>query len=70
MAEYTSTQKGFQQAMKEALTGKPEDSHLYADKTSTPDFYHVFNNNKLVRDKYIDSLVMWRGKISDYDPVV
>lgn len=70
MSEYTSTRSGFQRAMKESLVGKPSDSHLYLSRTGTDGFYHLFNGSKLARDEYLEGLAKWRGRITDYDPIV
>lgn len=70
MSEYTTTKEGFQNAMKISLTGPPEDSRSYYDATATSSFYHMFNGTRLEGKAYIDSIAEWRGKISDYDPVV
>ncbi|KAI9148717.1 hypothetical protein HJFPF1_10758 [Paramyrothecium foliicola] len=70
MAEYTSSREGFQRAMKEALTGPPEDAVKYAEKTAKPTFYHLFNGQKLHWDVYIKGVADWRSKISDYKPTV
>jgi hypothetical protein len=70
MSEYTSTREGFERAMKWALTGPPEDSKLYAEATTTPNFYQVMNGQHLAYDVYIKGIVEWRAKISDYEPKV
>lgn len=70
MAEYTSTREGFQRAMKWSLTGPSGDSKLYAEATSTPTFYHLMNGQRLSYDVYVKGIEEWRGKISDYEPVV
>lgn len=70
MAEYTSTKEGFQRAMEESLGGTPENAHEYAEATSMPGFYHLFNGNKLEWDAFIGGLKMWRGKIAEYNPIV
>jgi hypothetical protein len=56
--------------MKWALTGPPEDSKLYAEATTTPNFYQVMNGQHLAYDVYIKGIVEWRAKISDYEPKV
>jgi hypothetical protein len=70
MTEYTSTREGFQRAMELTLTGRPEDSVQYAEKTAMPTFYHLFNGQKLYWDNYIKGVAEWRSKISEYKPVV
>jgi hypothetical protein len=70
MSEYTSTLEGFQRAMKWSLTGPPEDSKLYAEATSLPTYYQIMNGQRLSYDDFIKGLVEWRGKISEYKPVV
>ncbi|ROW14897.1 hypothetical protein VPNG_03430 [Cytospora leucostoma] len=70
MSEYTSTREGFQRAMKWSLTGPPEESILYAEATATPAFYQVFNGQRVAWDAYVKGIEEWRGKISDYEPVV
>ncbi|KAK3937249.1 mitochondrial substrate carrier protein [Diplogelasinospora grovesii] len=71
MVEYTSTLEGFQRAMKWSLTGPAEESQLYAEATSTPDFYHLMNNQRIPYGAFIKGIEEWRGgKTSDYEPVV
>lgn len=70
MAEYTSTQEGFQRAMKWALTGKPEETKDYVEATTMPGFYQVVNDNHLPYEEYANNIAEWRGKTSDYDPTV
>ena len=70
MSEYTSTREGFQKAMKLSLTGPPADSKSYVEATAAPTFYHLFNNQRLEGEAYVKSIEEWRGKISDYEPVV
>ncbi|KAM0549189.1 hypothetical protein ACHAPJ_009498 [Fusarium lateritium] len=70
MSEYTSTREGFQRAMEWSLTGPPGDAKTYAEATTVPTFYHLFNNQRLDYDDYVDSLSQWRQKISDYKPKV
>lgn len=70
MAEYTSTREGFQRAMEWSLTGRPEDSKLYAESTTTPAFYQIMNGQRIAYDDYVKGIAEWRGKISDYKPVV
>lgn len=48
MAEYTTTREGFQRAMERSLTGRPEDSKLYAESTATPAFYQVMKNGRRI----------------------
>ena len=70
MSEYMSTLEGFQRAMKWSLTGPPEDSKSYAEATTTPTFYQLMNGQRLSYDVYVQGIVEWRAKISDYEPVV
>lgn len=70
MSEYTSTIEGFQRAMKWSLVGPPGDSKAYAEATATPTFYHIMNGQHLSYDAYTKGIEEWRGKISDYDPIV
>ena len=70
MSEYTSTRDGFQRAMKWSLTGPPEEAKKYAEGTSMPTFYHVMNGKRIEFDEYVKGIAEWRGKISDYNPVV
>ncbi|KAJ3550198.1 hypothetical protein NM208_g89 [Fusarium decemcellulare] len=70
MSEYTSTREGFQRAMKWSLTGTPEDAKLYAEATTAPGFYQIFNNKRLEYDEYVNNIAEWRAKISEYEPKV
>lgn len=70
MSEYTSTREGFQRAMEWSLTGPPEDSHLYAESTGLPTFYQIMNGQHIAYDDFVKHIVEWRGKISEYKPVV
>ncbi|KAI5868247.1 hypothetical protein GGS23DRAFT_19481 [Durotheca rogersii] len=70
MSEYTSTREGFQRAMEESLSGRPEDSHQYAKKISTPGFYHLMNNQRISYDRYVEEIAEWRGKTTEYKPVI
>lgn len=70
MSEYTSTREGFQRAMEWSLIGPPEEAKLYVEGTTLPTFHHIFNGQRLGYDAYVESLVEWRAKISDYKPVV
>lgn len=70
MAEYTSTREGFQRAMKEALAGPPGEEQAFASRVGTPTFYQIFNRKKLQGEAYTSNLGMWRGKITEYDPIV
>ena len=70
MADYTSTKSGFQKAMEWSLTGPPDDAKNYAEATATPNFYHIMNSQRLDYGPYVDSLIEWRGKVSEYKPVV
>jgi hypothetical protein len=56
--------------MEWSLTGPPEDSKLYAEGTSLPTFYHVMNGQRSSYDEFIKGIAEWRGKISEYKPVV
>lgn len=70
MSEYTSTLEGFQRAMEWSLTGPPEESHRYAETTSTPAFYHVMNGQRSSFDTYVKGIEEWRAKVGEYKPVV
>lgn len=70
MSEYTTTMEGFQRAMTWSLTGPPGESTAYAEATSMPTFYHIMNGQRLEYDAYVRGIDEWRGKISDYEPVV
>lgn len=70
MSEYTSTIEGFQRAMKWSLTGPPQEAKAYVEALSTPTFYHIMNGQRLSYDVYLKGIEEWRGKISDYVPVV
>ena len=70
MSEYTSTKEGFQKAMEISLNGKPEDAQKYTDATSTETFYHLFNGKREDREHFTRGVAEWRGKITDYVPVV
>ncbi|XXG96729.1 hypothetical protein Hte_003020 [Hypoxylon texense] len=70
MAEYTSSREGFQRAMEWSLVGSPDDAKSYATSTSLPTFYHVMNGQRLSYDDYVKGIVEWRGKVSEYKPVV
>lgn len=70
MSEYTSTLEGFQRAMKWSLTGPAEDAKAYVEALSTPSFYQEMNGQRLSYDIYLKGIEEWRGKISDYEPVV
>lgn len=70
MTEFTSTREGFQRAMEWSLTGPPEEAKTYADSTTLPTFYHLFNGHKLESAAYLKSLEDWRAKVSDYCPKV
>ena len=56
--------------MKWSLTGPSEETKLYVEGTTTPDFYHIMNGQRTSYDAYIKGIEEWRGKISDYEPVV
>jgi hypothetical protein len=70
MSEYTSTREGFQRAMEWSLDGPPEEAKKYAEATSVPTFYHVMNGHRIAYDDYVKSMAEWRGKTSDYKPMV
>ncbi|KAK8016719.1 hypothetical protein PG993_014908 [Apiospora rasikravindrae] len=70
MSEYTSTREGFQRAMEWSLTGRPEDTAQYVEDTTVPTFYQVMNGQRIAYDDYVKGIAEWRGKISDYKPVV
>ncbi|KAI1386601.1 uncharacterized protein F4822DRAFT_431471 [Hypoxylon trugodes] len=70
MSEYTSTREGFQRAMEWSLQGNPEEAKSYAEATSLPTFYHQMNGRRLAYDDYVKGIVEWRGKVSEYKPVV
>jgi len=70
MSKYTSTREGFQEAMKWSLTGTPEDAKTYCEATTTQDFFHLFNNQRLEGQAYVQSISEWRGKISEYIPIM
>ncbi|KAI1210334.1 uncharacterized protein F4807DRAFT_422929 [Annulohypoxylon truncatum] len=70
MAEFTSTREGFQRAMELSLKGSPDEAKSYAESTTLPTFYHVMNGHRLEFDVYVKGIVEWRGKVSDYKPVV
>ena len=56
--------------MEWSLTGPSEDAKTYAEATVTPTFYHIMNSQRLDYSPYVDSLIEWRGKVSEYKPVV
>lgn len=70
MSEYSSTKEGFQRAMEWSLTGNAEDAKSYAASTTLPSFYHVMNGKRLEHDEYVSHIVEWRGKVTEYKPVV
>jgi len=70
MSKYTSSREGFELAMKLSLSGTAEEAESYGKETATPEFYHVFNGQKLLYNDYIKSIAEWRDKISDYHPKV
>ncbi|KAI1341444.1 hypothetical protein F5Y15DRAFT_413972 [Xylariaceae sp. FL0016] len=70
MSEYTSTRDGFQRAMEWSLTGTPEETKLYVEATATPDFYQIMNGQRLEHDEHAKGIADWRGKISEYKPIV
>jgi hypothetical protein len=70
MSEYTSTHEGFQRAMQESLTGPPDEAVKYAERTALPTFYQIVNGTRHEYDDYVKNVAEWRGKISDYKPVL
>ncbi|KAI0966503.1 hypothetical protein F4678DRAFT_466334 [Xylaria arbuscula] len=70
MSEYTSTIEGFQRAMEWSLTGPPEKAIEYAEATATPTFHQVINGKHLDFNTYVKGIAEWRGKVSEYKPVV
>ncbi|KAK7914224.1 hypothetical protein PG985_011927 [Apiospora marii] len=70
MSEYTSTREGFLRAMEWSLTGRPEDTAQYAEATSLPTFYQVMNGQRITYNNYVKNITEWRGKVSDYKPVM
>ena len=56
--------------MKWSLLGPPEEAKRYAEATTTPNFCHIFNGERLEYDAWFNSIVEWRGRITNYDPVV
>lgn len=70
MSEYTSTIEGFQRAMRWSLSGPPQEANAYVEALSTPGFYQIMNGQRLPYDVYLKGIVEWRGKISEYEPVV
>ncbi|KAK8075427.1 hypothetical protein PG997_010090 [Apiospora hydei] len=70
MSEYTSTREGFQRAMEWSLTGRSEDTAQYVEDTTLPTFYQVMNGKRIAYDDYVKGIAEWRGKISEYKPVV
>lgn len=56
--------------MEWSLTGPPEEAKLYVEGTTTPTFYHIMNGQRLKYDDYVNGLVEWRAKVSDYKPIV
>ncbi|KAK6860488.1 hypothetical protein PG995_004124 [Apiospora arundinis] len=70
MSEYTSTREGFQLAMEWSLTGRPEDTKQYVEATTVPTFYQVMNGQQIAYDDYVKGIVQWRGKVTDYKPIV
>ncbi|KAI1100267.1 hypothetical protein F4804DRAFT_319496 [Jackrogersella minutella] len=70
MSEYSSSQAGFQRAMEWSLVGSPDDAKSYVESTTLPTFYHVMNGQRQDYDAYVKGIVEWRGKVSEYKPVV
>ncbi|KAK8061594.1 hypothetical protein PG994_007960 [Apiospora phragmitis] len=56
--------------MELSLTGRPEDTAQYAEGTSLPTFYQVMNGQRIVYDDDVKHIAEWRGKVSEYKPVV
>lgn len=70
MTEYTSTREGFRRAMKWSLTGPAQEAKLYVEATSVPTFYHIMNGQRLAYDECIKGVADWRGKVTDYEPIM
>ncbi len=56
--------------MEWSLVGSAEDAKSYAASTTLPTFYHTMNGQRLDYDAYVKGIVEWRGKVSEYKPVV
>ncbi|KAI1269073.1 hypothetical protein F5Y18DRAFT_373514 [Xylariaceae sp. FL1019] len=70
MTNYTSTKEGFQQSMLESLLGPPEKAEEYGRLNATDNFYHIFNGERSDFNGWVKGIAEWRGKVSDYKPVV
>lgn len=70
MSEYTSTIEGFQRAMKWSLTGPPGEAAAYVEAIATSTFYQILNGQRHDYDTYVKYIEVWRGKVSNYEPVV
>jgi hypothetical protein len=71
MADYTSTREGYQRAMQWSLTaGSQEDAKAYVEATTTPSFYHIFNGQRIEGEAYLNGIVEWREKSTEYKPLV
>ncbi|KAJ0119997.1 hypothetical protein J7T55_000848 [Diaporthe amygdali] len=70
MSEYTSTRDGFQRAMEWSLTGPPNETKLYTEALSTPDFFQIMNGQRISYDAYVKGIEEWRAKVSAYKPEV
>ena len=56
--------------MEWALTGPPDETVEYVETTSVSNFYQTINGLRIEREVYAKGIADWRGKISDYKPVV
>lgn len=56
--------------MKWSLSGPPQEANAYVEALSNPGFYKIMNGQRLPYDVYLKGIEEWRGKISDYEPVV
>ena len=70
MSEFTSTREGFQRAMERSLKGSPEETKAYVESILLPNFHHIMNYNRLDYDAYVDNIIDWRRKVTEYTPVV
>ncbi|KAI0838798.1 hypothetical protein F5Y06DRAFT_267901 [Hypoxylon sp. FL0890] len=70
MSEFSSTREGFQRAMEWSLKGNPDEAQAYAESMMLPTFYHIMNGKRIDYDAYLKGIVEWRGKVSEYKPVV
>lgn len=53
-----------------SLTGPPEEAKSYAEATSTADFYHILNGNRLSYAHFVAAIEQYRGKVSNHEIVV